>query len=857
MFNEGIRLYKAFIKKSKNESIGKALKLSIIYIFNKKSLYSQSKSFNNKFDFLKPKEFIRLSRAYFRKTLEENIFVASKIAFFYIFDREKLNPSHYNFFYPNKDINLTPLVSLLIVSYNSQDDLIELFDSINKQTFKNLEIILVENGDKNNKNILKTLNYPYKYIDSSNVGFAAANNLAFENSKGDYICLINPDTILNENVIELLLFSLLSNNELAASVPKIIFYKKFIDIEVHSNKNFMLNLNKLSESLNYKKFFIRFGQKINKKKVQFVISQHDHIVISIPIDQSKAIFNLTKFNKYQFFYYKINGSNLNNEKIISEEISANELNLIINCDQNLIWWGKNIINNAGSALRQNGPFDRGFGEYDLDLYNQSSYIQALCGCVAMISPKVFAKRKIFIDEFFAYYEDSELSNWILNNDYQIGYNHKAIVKHKHSASTEEGSSLWSTFVNRSKKIYDFLIMNEENIDANKFINKYEKIPANLKKVLVDYDKSLDNKNRRTLYKKFRPSVAIYNSFWNTKGGGEKHALSIAKLLSEYYDVYLLSEHDFDSDELTNYFSINFKFRKYIRAVIDSKTTTYFDLFVNSTYQSGLISLCPKSLYIVSFPSKYRNKKFLKNYFFIHNSNFTKKWAEKYWGPHKNTILYPITELKSFSNLPKFDKHELENNKRNMISIGRFSKKGHDKKQDLIVKAFNKAKELTNSDFNLFLIGSLDSSKKDDLDHYNKIESLKQKDTYIFPNLNFQELQKLLSISKIYIHATGVDKTIEKEPHLLEHFGISVIEAMLYDNYPIVFAEGGPGDIVRITKNGETFNDFNSLVDILVRVMDNFDEEKYTIKNNILQPFEDINKDSLNKLKNIYIDNENL
>jgi len=855
MLKEVIRLYNSFISKSKKESIAEALKISFIYILNKKSLYDNKKIYINRFDFLRPKEFIRLKKAFLRKTREENIIKASKIALLYIFRREKLNDNYSDFNYLNKDINLKPLISLLVVSYNSQDDLIELFDSINKQTYKNLEIILIENGDKSSDKLLKKLNYPYKYIASSNIGFAAANNIAFNHSKGDYICLINPDTVLNDNVIELLLFSLLSNNELAASVPKIVFYKKFIDIEVHSDQKFSLNLNKLSDSLNYKKFFIRYGQKYIKKKEQFVISSNDHIVVSIPVDQSKAIFNLNKSNKDQFFYYKINGSNLDNKKLIYEDLSENALNLIINCDQNLIWWGKDIINNAGSSVLENNPFDRGFGEYDLDLFNLNSNVQALCGCVAMLSPKVFAHRKIFIDEFFAYYEDSELSNWILNKDYQIAYNHEAIVKHKHSVSTEEGSSLWNTFVSRSKKIYDFLISNEKEIEAHKFINNYKKIPKNLSKILIQYDKSLENKNRKILYTKNRPSVGIYNSFWNTKGGGEKHALSIAKILSEKYDVYLLSENDFDANELKKYFSINFKFRKYIRSEIDSKTTTYFDLFVNSTYHSGLISLCPKSLYIVSFPHKFINKKFLRTYFFIHNSNFTKRWAERYWGPHKNTILYPITEIKSFSNQPVFDKHKLENNKRNIISIGRFSKNGHDKKQDFILRAFNKAKELTNSDFNLFLIGSLDYSRKDDLDHFNKLKTLKQIDTYIFPNLEFQELQKLLSISQIYIHATGVDKNKEKEPHLLEHFGISVIEAMLYENYPIVFEEGGPGDIVKITKNGETFNDLNSLINILVRVMNDFDKERYTIKNNILNPFLEINNDSLEKIKNFYMDDK--
>ena len=59
-------------------------------------------------------------------------------------------------------------------------------------------------------------------------------------------------------------------------------------------------------------------------------------------------------------------------------------------------------------------------------------------------------------------------------------------------------------------------------------------------------------------------------------------------------------------------------------------------------------MCPKSFYLVSFPQKFVNKEFLNSYFFLHNSIYTQKWAKKYWGLHKNKILYPVTDMKGFN-----------------------------------------------------------------------------------------------------------------------------------------------------------------------------------------------------------------
>ena len=182
----------------------------------------------------------------------------------------------------------------------------------------------------------------------------------------------------------------------------------------------------------------------------------------------------------------------------------------------------------------------------------------------------------------------------------------------------------------------------------------------------------------------------------------------------------------------------------------------------------------------------------------------------------------------------------KNNNKNIISVGRFTEDGHTKRHDFILKAFIKAQNINPSEFNLFLVGSLDYSRQNDLNYFSSLEALKTKNVYLFPNLEFKKLIELFSISKFYVHATGVEKNEQKNPEQLEHFGITIIEALLHNNYPIVYAKGGPAETINLLNCGETFNDLKSLVKIFSRIFNDHEKEKYSLKNDLLKDFLDKN-----------------
>jgi GT2 family glycosyltransferase len=95
-------------------------------------------------------------------------------------------------------------LSVIIVSYNVKDYLRQCLDSLNK-ALEGIEadVYVVDNHSKDNT--VAYLKKYYRHVNyiscNHNLGFARANNIAIRQSEGEYVLLLNPDTIVGENVL--------------------------------------------------------------------------------------------------------------------------------------------------------------------------------------------------------------------------------------------------------------------------------------------------------------------------------------------------------------------------------------------------------------------------------------------------------------------------------------------------------------------------------------------------------------------------------------------------------------------------------------------------------------------------------
>ncbi len=115
-----------------------------------------------------------------------------------------------------------PRVSVIILLYNSKKYLPFCFKSLREQTFKNFEILVIDNGSIDGGFAWVKQCMPEVKIvrNPSNVGFAKGNNRGVYWSSGDFIFFLNADIVLSEGALEQLVSYLSAHDDVASVTPK-------------------------------------------------------------------------------------------------------------------------------------------------------------------------------------------------------------------------------------------------------------------------------------------------------------------------------------------------------------------------------------------------------------------------------------------------------------------------------------------------------------------------------------------------------------------------------------------------------------------------------------------------------------
>ena len=113
-------------------------------------------------------------------------------------------------------MNNTPLISIIIPAYNIEEFLPRCLDSVIRQTYRNLEIIIVDDGSTDDSyDIAKqyTQKDPrIKLIHQKNQGLSGARNTGITKSTGTYLTFIDSDDEIKPEFTEKLLTALQKNN---------------------------------------------------------------------------------------------------------------------------------------------------------------------------------------------------------------------------------------------------------------------------------------------------------------------------------------------------------------------------------------------------------------------------------------------------------------------------------------------------------------------------------------------------------------------------------------------------------------------------------------------------------------------
>jgi GT2 family glycosyltransferase len=157
----------------------------------------------------------------------------------------------------------------------------------------------------------------------------------------------------------------------------------------------------------------------------------------------------------------------------------------------------------------------------------------------------------------------------------------------------------------------------------------------------------------------------------------------------------------------------------------------------------------------------------------------------------------------------------------IVSVGRFFRGGHEKRHDVMIRAF---RELFSSSaapraMELHLVGTA-MQQWGSRAYLRGLEGLARGLPVTFHvNAPGSVVAGLLETSHVYWHCAGFEVDTARHPERLEHFGISIVEAMARGCVAVAYDAGGPREIIRDGVDGRLYRTFDELVQSTASLVD--------------------------------------
>ena len=158
--------------------------------------------------------------------------------------------------------NIQPLVSVIVLNFNAKEFLVNCIDSIFDSNYQNFEVILVDNASNDQTyQICKEKHSRINLIiNEKNLGYCGGNNVGIKKAKGEFVIILNPDTVVEPNWITEFLKSYKQFGDA-------IYQPKFLSMDDHNmllSSGQMINLFGFGFSRGKGTFEKKEDEKINK-----------------------------------------------------------------------------------------------------------------------------------------------------------------------------------------------------------------------------------------------------------------------------------------------------------------------------------------------------------------------------------------------------------------------------------------------------------------------------------------------------------------------------------------------------------------------------------------------------------------
>ena len=120
------------------------------------------------------------------------------------------------------------MISVVILNWNGKHHLEECLSSVMRQTYKEYEVLVVDNGSTDGSQEYVRSRFPSVSLicNGENFGFCKGNNIGIRAAKGEYIVLLNNDTVVEPDWLQQLYDCMISDTEVGFCASKLLSYSE-------------------------------------------------------------------------------------------------------------------------------------------------------------------------------------------------------------------------------------------------------------------------------------------------------------------------------------------------------------------------------------------------------------------------------------------------------------------------------------------------------------------------------------------------------------------------------------------------------------------------------------------------------
>jgi GT2 family glycosyltransferase len=351
------------------------------------------------------------------------------------------------------------LATVVIVNYNGEHLLGDCLDSLRRQTLsaEAFDVWVVDNASVDRSLDLLESGYPEVRVIRSpvNRGFAGGNNLALRLVDSPFAVLLNNDTVVEPGWLEALLRPLTDpgSERVAAATSKILLSRRFAPISFATEG------------------FRPGGADPRELGVRIldVRLAGDSVLDGIAWERSS--YGPEEAGGQRFFWTRPRGEALvpvpdDGEVVLDITWAAERAKTVLVAGQPLPVGEApatvklrlpadlprvDVVNNTGGLVFSDGyGADRGYQQVDDGQFDQPEPVFTACGAAVALRMDALDEVGLFDDDFFLYYEDTDLSWRLRLAGFDVRYEPKAVLRHHHSATSREFSPAWFFHVDRNR-----------------------------------------------------------------------------------------------------------------------------------------------------------------------------------------------------------------------------------------------------------------------------------------------------------------------------------------------------------------------------------------------------------------------